>query len=138
MSKLHSEIIMTRSFISGRWLFLPIFLIVNYGFVNGILNDYSVAVLPFILSWIAVPFLLLSKTLKVRAAGEDISISEDVLVGNWTLKSSHCLKGKKDLELVQEKYLGKSYYVIKGQDLFISLYGLKDKQYECFRTLFDN
>lgn len=117
---------------------MPVFLVINYGFVNGILNDYSVAISPLILSWVLAPFFLLRKTLKVGERGENIVISEDVIIANWTLKSSDSLKGKNDLELVQEKYLGKSYYVIKGQDLFISLYGLKDKQYECFRALFDN
>lgn len=117
---------------------MPAFLVINYGFVNGILNDYPVAIFPLILSWVLAPLFLLRKTLKVSERGESIVISEDLIIANWTLKSSDSLKGKNDLELVQEKYLGKSYYVIKGHDLFISLYGLKDKQYECFRALFDN
>lgn len=138
MSKQQTEITLSRPLISGMWLFLPVFFVVNYGFVNGILNDYSVAIFPFILSWVMAPLFLMKKTLKVGDKGESITISEDVIIANWTLKSSHSLKGKNDLELIQEKYLGKSYYVIKGQDLFISLYGFKDKQYECFRALFDN
>lgn len=87
--------------------------------------------------WAVFPIFLVTKALDIYDDGVSFKIVEKREFIRFCFSTRVIKISKKSSSLDKRKYLGKTYYVITGPEHQISLYGIKDKQYERFRAMYN-
>ncbi|CAH1598878.1 hypothetical protein THF1C08_50286 [Vibrio jasicida] len=137
MSNVTTAVSVKKPLVSGKWIYLPLLGICTYGSLVAAFNGYPHLTLSIVAMWAVFPIFLVTKALEISDDGGDFKIVEKREFIRFCFSTRVIKISKKISSLDKRKYLGKTYYVITGPEHQISLYGIKDKQYERFRAMYN-
>lgn len=126
-----------KPLVSGKWLYLPLIVIWTYGSLVAAMNGYPHLTLSIVAMWAVLPVFLVTKVLEISDDDGRLKVVEKWKFINFCFSTTVIEISKKNTSLDKFTYLGMTYYVLTGPEHQISLYGIKDKQYERFRAMYN-
>ncbi|MDA0152484.1 hypothetical protein OH460_09225 [Vibrio sp. Makdt] len=122
---------------SGRIPVMVLSGLLVYGSISAMVNQYPTVLLPlfFIL---LLPLFFIKRTVTISHNDKNGEVSIKQCDSCWKKKFNEVNKifTYKDLTLVEDSHVGRRFYVLVGPEFQMPLYGLKGKEYECFRAMF--